>query len=145
MSSLLFTVLLLHYNYSFFVTDWTLYCVFFHVWSMHLIALARRFTSRVRTTGGSGVEALKELQTHPPVSLWNISSLSCWFVSLLRISRKMYPPMNSWTTCSQCYKLLITFLHPNLRTLFQCCSPDGPAKIVFPTTLCRGWDSNPCQ
>lgn len=35
---------------------------------------------------------------HPPVNLWNCSSLRVWLASLDRSDKKMYPPMNSWTT-----------------------------------------------
>lgn len=34
----------------------------------------------------------------PPVSLWNRSSSSVSFWSFDLVERKMYPPMNSWTT-----------------------------------------------
>ena len=44
------------------------------------------------------VDVLRNNQTHPPVSLWNSSSFKDWLASLLLMDRKMYPPMNSWTT-----------------------------------------------
>ena len=49
----------------------------------------------VHVTECSNVRAGTRDQTQPPVSLWKSSSFSCWLLSLLRIERKMQPPMNS--------------------------------------------------
>ena len=49
-------------------------------------------------SGYCGFFRCQSTQSQPPVSLWNSSSFSAWFLSPDLIDRKMYPPMNSCTT-----------------------------------------------
>jgi len=60
------------------------------------------------------------LQYHPPVNLWNRSSFNVWLVSLFLIRRKMYPPMNSWTTLQSADKQLKTTFFSSSNWIIIC-------------------------
>lgn len=60
------------------------------------------------------------LQCQPPVSLWKSSSSSCWLPSLLLIDRKMYPPMNSWTTLQSADKHWNMTFFPSPSWIIMC-------------------------